>query len=120
MQQHTDATTPRKSERIFHFITVTFLLVAIIATFIQKLRESAAAIAATEVAFGAKSTDGNRSNVQHANQDAEHWWILSLAAVSLAILSLVIAMWRREKYFLAWWCSIILLAFYVLLQLVMV
>ena len=121
MQQRTDATTPRKAGRIFYFTTVTLLLGAVVVALIQKDRESAVAmLAARRVAAGTEATDEFKSNVQHTIRDAEHWGMLSLVVVSLAILSWGIAIWRREKHRSARFCVVVFLSLYVLLQLIMV
>ena len=120
MQQPTDATTPRKGGRIFYFTTISLLLGAIVVAIIQKRREGDIVVVATKMAVGTEGTEEDESNVQDAIQDAAHWEILSLAVVSLAILSWGIAIWRREKLRWAWPCVVVLLSLYVLLELMVV
>ena len=109
MQQVTGATTPRATGRMFCITTIILLLMAVAVAFIQKQRESAVALAG--------ATGGNE---QQTVQEANYWMILSLAMVSLAVLSWVIAVWRREKQRWVWVPIVALLSLYVLLELMMV
>lgn len=107
--KQTTGTAPRKVRHIFYFATISLLIGAIAATFIQKQREKTVAIAG--------ATGGN---VQQAIQDARHWGVVSVVTVAVAILSWGIAIWRRETHRYAWVPVVLLLSFYVLPELMMV
>jgi len=111
MQQTHDIVVSRKSRRVFYVAAVFLLLGAIVLTFIQHMYVSAA-VRANAVAAVA---DG-----QYYIQTATYWWIAGLVAVALAILSCGIAISRCEEH--RWVCILIfvLLAFYVLLNLMIV
>ena len=102
-------TEPRQVGHIFYFAAISLLIAAIVVTFIQKQRENAVAIA--------EATGGN---VQQAIQDARHWGVASVVTVAVAVLSWGIAIWRRETHRWAWVPVVLLLSFYVLLELMMV
>lgn len=121
MQQHTDATTPHEAERIFYYMAIALMLMAIATSFIQKRRESAVAIAgATRAAIGAERADEFEGDVRQNVEAAERWQMLSLAAVLLGVLSGGVAIWRREKPRWGWACVVVLLFLAVMLQLMMV
>ena len=109
MRRVFDMTSPRRAGSVLYIATITFLMGAIVVTFLQKHRESEAATA--------WATGGN---VQQAIQGAEHWRLLSNAAIALSILFWSIVIWRREARYWAWVPVVLLLSFYVLLQLMMV
>ena len=100
---------PPKDRTIFYFATVGLLVGAVIVALIQKRYEGAIAMA------GAKGGDA-----QGLLQCVWFCGVLSLAMVSLAILSCGIAIWRREKHRSEWASAVVLLSLYVLLELLMV
>jgi hypothetical protein len=121
MKQHIDETMPRKASRVFYPAAIALMLVSIATTIVQKRRESTIAmVAAARVAAGAGATDLYESKVRQSIEAAGRWRIVSLAAVAMGILSWGVAMRRREKCRWARACVIVLLAFVVALQLMMV
>ena len=58
--------------------------------------------------------------MQQAIQDARQWGVVSVVTVAVAILSWSIAIWRRETQRWTWVPVVLLLSFYVLLELMMV
>ena len=103
---------PQKNQRVFRifYLTAIFLLLAAIAiTFIQKSQESAIAL-----------TGAQGGEVQQHVQTAQYWAKVSFATVALAVLSLGIAVWYYEKQRWVWGPVLVLLFFFVALQLMMV
>lgn len=105
----------------FYGAAVLLLIVGVTAAFVQKIREGAVAVtAAKRIASGVQETESHRNSIQRIIHEAQRWEMLGLAAVSLAVVSWGIAAWRREKHRGTWAVIISLLAFFVLLQLLMV
>jgi hypothetical protein len=116
-----DTPSAASSRRWFYGAAMLLLLVGVTAAFFQIVREGAvAATGAKRIAAGVQETDEHRNNLQQIIQDAERWQILSLAAVSLAIASWGIAVWRHETLRGAWVIIVSLLALYVVLELLIV
>lgn len=104
-----DTTSVAPPRRLFYGLAMLLLLFGIAATFLQKEYEVAVVLAGA-----------NRdAAVQHIIQDADCWMILSLVAVSLAIVSWGIATWRHEKR--CWiWVFVAVLSLYVALEFIIV
>ena len=109
MQQTTDVPVPQQSRRIFYVAAIFLLLVAVALAFIQKRHESAVAI---EFVKG--------GNVQQHIQEAQRWFLVSLATVATAMFSCGIALYRREKQRWTRVSIVVLLMLYVGLQLIIV
>jgi len=72
-------------------------------------------------AMGAGVADMHENNVPSLLHSAEHWQVLSLAAVLAIMLSWGIAVRRREKCCGVWWVLIVsFLALWIGLELMMV
>ena len=67
-----------------------------------------------------EETDQTKSEVQSLVWKAECWEVVGAVAVSLALLSCGIAVWRRENVRWAWMWIVVLLSLYVGLELLMV
>ena len=116
-----DSNAPPQSRcvfRLFYFATICLLLGAIVCTFIQQ-RHAAAHTQAVARAMEQRSTG---IDVQPLNipNDAKYCTRANLITFVLAILSLGMTLWHREKHSRVWGPVIVLFAFYVLLQLMMV
>ena len=112
MQHIPDGQVPRKNRNIFcffYFATIIFLLGAIVVVFLQKQLEGAAGIIVA-----------SKGDAQQILQGADYWRNVSFATVGLAILCWGISLWYQEKYRWVRVPVIVLLLFYVLLQLLMV
>ena len=124
MQQISDTNAPPKSRRvfwIFYFATIFLLLGAIVCTFIQKQHEAARVQAIARAMAQTREAGGDVRDVrQQYIPNAKYWAIANLITFVLAILSWSIALWYREKYRRVWGHVIVLFAFYVLLQLIIV
>ncbi len=132
MQQRTDETTARKPGRMFYYMAIALMLVAVATSIIQKRRESAVGMAAarraasvamagtTRGAIGAERADEYETDVRQKIEAASRWRVLSLAAVSLGVFSWVVALRRREKLRWGWASVVVLLSLAVMLQLMMV
>jgi hypothetical protein len=111
-------TTP---SRAFYGLAILLLLVAVAAALVQKHFESRVGTsAATRTAAGLDETDQTKSEVQSLISKAECWEVVGALAVSLALLSCGIAVWRHERCRWSWICIIVFLAMYVGLELLMV
>ena len=118
MQQISDTNAPPKSRRvfwIFYFATIFLLLGAIVCTFIQQ--QHAAAIAQAVARAMEQRSAGIDVQPLNIPNDAKYLAIANLITFVLAILSLGIALWHREKHRRVWGLVIVLFAFYILLQL---
>jgi len=120
MQQIPDTNVPQKNRRVFWIVyntTLFLLLGAIVFAVIQKGHEGAVAITAAKslAETGAISYD----TLQHI-QAAGHWMKVSWATIALAVLSWGIALWYHEKQRWVWGLLVVLFAFFVLLQLLIV
>ena len=116
-----DSNAPPKSRRVFrlfYFATICLLLGAIVFTCIQRQRESARTIAiAKTMAQRSAGIDAQPLNIPN---DAKYWTRANLITFVLAILSLGMTLWHREKHRRVWGPVIVLFAFYVLLQFLIV
>lgn len=99
------ADAPLTNRRIFYYATILLLVGANVGTFIQKQNEAAVAITAI--------TGGDVQPFIHAG---EVWMIVSLVPAALALLAWGIAIWRRENPRWVWVAVVLLLAFYVMNQ----
>jgi len=120
MQQASDTVVPQKHRRVFwiaYNAALFLLLGAIVFSVIQKGHEGAVVITAAQSLVETGAISGNTQ--QHI-QDAAYWMKVSWATVALAVLSWGIALWYHEKQRWVWGIPIVLLAFFVLLQLMMV
>lgn len=121
MDAPSDAMSAEAPRRWFYGAAVLLLILGVTAAFFQKGRESSVAITgAMRFASGRPETNESRNEVQRIIQIAALWHSLSLAAVLLAILSWCIAIGRRENHRWVWVPVAVLLALYVLLELMMV
>ncbi len=107
--------------RAFYRLAIVLLLVAIAAAFVQKRYEAGVGTSvATMTVAGLKDIDQTKSEVQSLIWKAGCWEVVGAVAVSLALLSCGIAVWRRERCRWIWPCIIVLLAMCIGLELLMV
>jgi hypothetical protein len=107
-------------QRWFYTAAVILMLVGVAAAFVQKNRESAVGVTVARRIAAGVHEEGYRNEADQLIRDAQCWEVLGLAAVGLAIVSWMIALWRREKHRGTWAIIVSLFALYVGLQLIMV
>ena len=124
MQQIPDTNVPPKNRHVFwvfYFTTIFLLLGAIAFTCIQQQCASAHAQAIAKAIAQRKETGGDVHDVRQQHlSNARYWAIANITTFALAILSWGIVLWLREKHRRVWGPAIVLFAFYVLLQFIMV
>ena len=122
MQQIPDTNVPQKNRRVFWiaYNAILFLLLgAVVFANIQKYHEGARTrIVAQIIAKGGNAQQFIREAPFW--MEASFWMMVSWATVALAVLSWGIALWYHEKQRWVWGIPIVLLAFFVLLQLLIV
>lgn len=116
-----DATSAAPPRRWFYTAAVVLMLIGVTTAFVQKARESIVGVTVgIRIATGFPKTDENEKQIRQIIQESERWQCLSLAVVFLAIASWVIAVERYEKCRWGWGVIVVLLALYVMLQLMAV
>jgi hypothetical protein len=110
--------TPRRS---FYGLAVILLLIAVAAAFVQKRYESGVAASGVgRIAAGVTETSESKGEVERLIWNARCWQMIGFGAALLALLSCGIAARSREKHRWVWVGIVVLLALYVLLELMMV
>ena len=106
---------------MFYGLAVILLLLAVAVAFVQKHCERRVGTStATRIAAGLKDTDQTKSEVGGLIWKAGFWEVVGAVAVSLALLSCGIAVWRHEPCRWGWTYIVVLLVLYVGLELLMV
>lgn len=104
----------------FSSAAVVLLLVAVAAAMVQKQRESGAGMTvARRVAAGVEATAQSQEQVASLIRAASDWRTLSLFAVAMAVVAWVVARRRHEPH-RGTSTAVVLLAFYIMLELMMV
>jgi hypothetical protein len=110
--------TPR---RVFYGLAVILLLLAVASAVVQKVYEGGVGISgARRMAAGLKETEESKGEVNRLIWNAGCWQGVGLTAALLALVSCGIANTRRENHRWVWVSIVVLLAFYIMLELVMV
>ena len=98
-----------KTRRVFYCATVFFLLCSVASAFLQQW------CVATSIKAKVANVDA-----QPCLQSATYWWIVSILTVAFAILSCAFAIWHREDPRWMRVFIVVLLVFYVLLELMII
>ncbi len=121
MDAPSDTPTTATPRRWFYGAAVLLMLVGVGTAFVQKGRESAVAITGAQWAdSGRKDPVKHENDVQQIIRDAKRWAMLSLATVLVAMVSWGIAVGRCERLRGARALIVLLLALWVMLELIMV
>jgi hypothetical protein len=121
MNVEIEPTARQSPRRLFYWATMLLLLLGVAATIQQKRREGAVAMAgALRAEKGEPATAEYRAIVDGSSADAGRWGGLGFMATAFGLVCWVMAIRRRESHRWVWVSVVVLLAFYLMLQLILV